>query len=52
MLLVDRLGRKTIDAADGAGGLAILYAVVVNLLASGSAHVCKLVPAPCGGAMP
>lgn len=38
MLLVDRLGRKPLMLI-GAGGLAILYAVVVNLLASGSAHV-------------
>ncbi|SFE43588.1 MFS transporter, sugar porter (SP) family [Chitinophaga sp. CF118] len=38
MLLVDKLGRKPLMLA-GAGGLAILYIVVVRMLAAGSADV-------------
>jgi len=38
MFLVDRLGRKPLMLI-GAGGLAILYVVVVNMLAAGSANV-------------
>jgi sugar porter (SP) family MFS transporter len=38
MLLVDKLGRKPLMLA-GAGGLAILYVVVVQLLAAGAATV-------------
>jgi sugar porter (SP) family MFS transporter len=38
MLLVDRLGRKPLMLA-GAGGLALLYLVVVRLLAAGSTQV-------------
>lgn len=38
MLLVDKLGRKPLMLI-GAGGLAILYIVVVQLLASGSMYV-------------
>jgi len=38
MLLVDKLGRKPLMLA-GAGGLAILYLIVVRMLAAGSADV-------------
>jgi len=38
MLLVDRIGRKPLMLF-GAGGLAILYIIVAQLLASGSSHV-------------
>ncbi|PWV55671.1 sugar porter family MFS transporter [Chitinophaga sp. S165] len=38
MLLVDRLGRKPLMLI-GAGGLTILYIIVVRMLASGSEHV-------------
>ncbi|QEC40179.1 sugar porter family MFS transporter [Pseudobacter ginsenosidimutans] len=38
MLLVDKLGRKPLMLI-GAGGLAVLYGIVVSLLAAGSANV-------------
>src|SRR6185312_15745075 len=38
MLLVDRLGRKPLMLA-GAGGLAVLYLIVVRMLAAGSTQV-------------
>ncbi len=38
MLLVDKIGRKPLMLF-GAGGLAVLYVIVVQLLASGSANV-------------
>ncbi len=47
MLLVDKLGRKPLMLF-GAGGLAILYIIVVQLLAAGSASVSWLLLAAIG----